>query len=110
MLAQAEAAGMRGGFYHSSVNQPHPDRTRAILKRHPEVRRLIGRNPWTALVMLLVLGLQCVMAWVFGRLGLGYWWLALIAAYAIGAFANHCMYVFVHDATHHLLFHSNTLN
>ena len=39
-----------------------------------------------------------------GHLGLGYWWLSLLVAYGVGAFANHCNYVIIHDATHNLIF------
>jgi len=45
-----------------------------------------------------------------GRLGLHYWWAALLTAYGVGAFANHCLYVIVHDATHRLIFRSRTTN
>lgn len=34
-----------------------------------------------------------------GRRGGSYWWLSLIVAYGLGAFANHCSYVLIHDAT-----------
>jgi hypothetical protein len=27
-----------------------------------------------------------------GQLGWGYWWLSLLVAYGVGAFANHCNY------------------
>lgn len=101
---------MAGAFFVSAVDQPHPARTQAILKVHPEIRELIGRNPWTAIIMLGVVGLQIALAICMGRLGLHYWWAALLAAYGIGAFANHCLYVVVHDATHRLIFRSRAAN
>jgi sphingolipid delta-4 desaturase len=101
---------MACAFYVSAVDQPHPARTQAILKAHPEIRELIGRNPWTALIMLAVVGLQIALAIVLGRLGLQYWWAALLAAYCVGAFANHCLYVVVHDATHRLIFKNRATN
>jgi sphingolipid delta-4 desaturase len=97
-------------FLLSQQDQPHPDRTRAILKAHPEVRRLMGRNVWTAAVLAGLVLLQIALAVVMGRLGVGYWWLALVVAYAIGAFANHSLYVIVHEATHNLIFANRTLN
>src|ERR1700761_7504205 len=95
---------MARGFYISAGDQPHPERTRAILKAHPEVRDLVGRNPWTALVALVVVSMQIALAAGMGALGLSYWWLSLVVAYGIGAFANHCLYVVIHDATHRLIF------
>ena len=101
---------MACAFHVSAVDQPHPARTQAILKAHPEIRELIGRNPWTALIMLAVVGLQVALAIVLGGLGLQYWWAALLAAYCVGAFANHCLYVVVHDATHRLIFKNRATN
>jgi sphingolipid delta-4 desaturase len=97
-------------FYRSEFEQPHPQRTRAILKAHPEVRTLMGRNPNTALIALLVLTMQTSIAYGLGGLGAHGWWISLIVAYCVGAFANHCMYVIIHDATHNLIFRSKFLN
>ena len=101
---------MPGAFFVSAVDQPHPERTKAILEAHPEIRLLVGRNPWTALIMLGVVALQVGLAALLGRMGLSYWWLALAVAYGVGAFANHCLYVIIHDATHRLVFRSRIAN
>jgi sphingolipid delta-4 desaturase len=37
-------------------------------------------------------------------------WLVLIVAYLIGAFANHNLYVLIHEATHNLIFKNRTAN
>ena len=97
-------------FHKSLIDQPHPERTRSIMNAHPEVRSLIGRNPWTAAIMLFVLSVQVGMAYMLGHLGLSYWWLCPIAAFCIGAFANHTMYVIIHEATHNLVFMSKIAN
>ncbi len=98
-------------FHQAQYDQPHPQRTRDILKAHPEVRSLIGRNPWTAAIMLFILTLQVSIAYVIGRvLGPQYWWVAPIAAFCIGAFCNHTMYVIIHEATHNLVFTSKIAN
>ena len=101
---------LQTGFYQSELDQPHPERTRAILKAHPEVRALFGRNRMTALIAFSVVSLQTALAFALGRLGWSYWWLSLIVAYAVGAFANHCMYVVIHDSVHNLVFRNKTLN
>jgi hypothetical protein len=49
---------MQAAFYQSESDQPHPGRARAIIKAHPEVRQLMVRNPWTALIALSVVVLQ----------------------------------------------------
>ena len=101
---------MQGNFYHAEFEQPHPERTRAILKAHPEVRSLLRRNPYTALVAALILAVQGGIAFGVSRLGPNGWWMSLIVAYGFGAFANHCTYVIIHDATHNLVFRNKTLN
>src|SRR5437868_5568317 len=101
---------MRAAFFQSDLEHPHVFRARAIVKAHPEVRRLMVRNPWTALIALAIVVLQTVLAWWFGKLGLSYWWLSLLVAYAVGAFADHANYVIIHDATHNLILRRKTWN
>ncbi|KAB2837455.1 MAG: fatty acid desaturase, partial [Melioribacteraceae bacterium] len=37
----------KDNFVYSDSPEPHKARTREILKSHPEVRELIGRNPYS---------------------------------------------------------------
>ncbi|PYK53399.1 MAG: fatty acid desaturase, partial [Verrucomicrobia bacterium] len=101
---------MPAAFFQSESDQPHPGRARAIIKAHPEVRQLMVRNPWTALIALSVVVVQTSLAFCFGKLGFGYWWLSLVIAYCVGAFANHANYVIIHDATHNLIFRNKSWN
>jgi sphingolipid delta-4 desaturase len=97
-------------FHQSQLEQPHPGRARAIVKAHPEVRQLMARNPYTALITLSLLILQSSIAFGMGKLGFHYWWLSSLLAYCVGAFANHANYVIIHDATHNLVFRSKSWN
>ena len=101
---------MQAAFYQSESDQPHPGRARAVIKAHPEVRQLMVRNPWTALIAVSIVILQTEIAYGMGTLGFGYWWLSLIIAFCIGAFANHANYVIIHDATHNLILRSPSWN
>lgn len=101
---------MQAAFYQSELDQPHPERTRAILRAHPEVRQLIGRNPFTAALMLFVVSAQTAIALIMGRLGWSYWWLSLFVAFCLGAFFNHSLYVIIHDASHNLVFKRKSWN
>ena len=101
---------MQPAFYQSELDQPHPARTRAIMKAHPEVRQLMTRNPSTALIAVTIVVLQTAIAFWMGKLGMGYWWLGLLVAYLFGAFANHCAYVIIHDAAHNLVFQAKNWN
>ncbi len=101
---------MQSLFYQVEFDQPHPERTRALLKAHPEVRQLMARNPYTALIAFSVVGLQTGLAFWMGKLGMEYWWLSLLLAYFVGSFANHTNYVVIHDAVHNLIFRNKNLN
>ena len=101
---------MRAAFFQSDLEHPHGGRARAIMRAHPEVRQLMVRNPWTAFIALSIVSLQTGLAYWFGKLGFGYWWLSLIVAYFVGAFADHANYVIIHDATHNLIFRRKTWN
>ncbi len=94
-------------FSYSSAPEPHRERTKLILEKHPEIRKLIGRNPFSFIIILFVLLLQISVAVFVSDKA---WWLALILAYAIGAFANHTMFVLVHEAAHNMIFKNRTLN
>ncbi len=94
-------------FHYSTTPEPHKERTRAILKAHPEVREHIGRNPYSFLVILFVVGLQLTIAYLLSSQP---WWLALLAAFFIGAFANHACYVLIHEAAHNLIFKNRAMN
>src|SRR5438105_1742263 len=101
---------MEAAFYQSEAEQPHPGRARAIIKAHPEVRQLMVRNQWTALIAVSIVLIQTGIAFGMGELGFGYCWLSLLIALFIGAFANHANYVIIHDATHNLIFRNPSWN
>ncbi len=94
-------------FIYSDTTEPHRPRTKEIIKQHPEVRNLIGRNPLSFLIILFVVAFQIAVAFMLRSQP---WWAVLIAAYFIGAFANHCLFVLIHEAAHHLIFKRKNLN
>src|SRR3954452_12437843 len=73
--------------YTDAVNE-HFQRRRDILARHPEVRQLIAKNPWTAVWVFVLVAAQFVIAAFIGQAP---WWVLLIAAYAVGAVINHAL-------------------
>jgi sphingolipid delta-4 desaturase len=109
-LSSITAIPVQAAFFQSESDQPHPARARAIVKAHPEVRQLMVRNPWTALIALSIVAGQTAIAYGFGKLGFHYWWLSFLVAYFVGAFANHANYVIIHDATHNLILRRKSWN
>lgn len=94
-------SGSRSDFVHSNIPEPHRARTKEILGRHPEIRRLIGHNPLTFWYTVAIVAAQFALAWfVAGQA----WWVVVVLAYCVGAFANHALFVMIHECTHRLVF------
>ena len=97
----------RTDFTYSEKQEPHRIRTRQILQQHPEMRKLIGKNPNTIFVILGIVAFQVLMAWLLRDQS---WWLVVGAAYLLGAFADHALFVMIHECAHHLLFKNRAAN
>jgi sphingolipid delta-4 desaturase len=94
-------------FVFSNEPEPHRMRTRQMLKQHPEIKKLIGKNPYSFIAVTFC---------VFAQIGIAYllrdqpWWAILLAAFCIGAFISHNLFVFVHESTHNLIFNTKAAN
>lgn len=106
MTASSQA---KAKFQMIQVNyaEPHFKRTQDILKAHPEVKKLFGNVPSTAWYVYGIVLLQVLVAVVLGHAP---WWGILIAAYSVGAVANHALFVLIHECTHNLIFKSSPAN
>ncbi|MBI5729691.1 MAG: hypothetical protein HY963_01000 [Ignavibacteriales bacterium] len=49
-------------FKYSDKSEPHKERTREILKAHPEAREFIGRNPNSIYFIIVIVALQITIA------------------------------------------------
>ncbi|MDJ1504509.1 fatty acid desaturase [Xanthocytophaga agilis] len=88
-------------FTYVTGTEPHRIRTRQILKSHPEVKKLISKNPVTMVWILVCVGIQLVMAYLLKDQP---WYIILAAAWLIGAFPVHTLFVCIHEAAHNLIF------
>ena len=70
--------------------QPHPQRTRKMLKAHPELSKLVGCDPRTFFYLLLIVGMQLAIAAFIGNYP---WWAMIVIAWTVGAVANHACFV-----------------
>ncbi len=94
-------------FTHVEGSEPHRMRTREILKAHPEVKKLISKNPMTAVWILACVSIQLVMAYLVKDQP---WYLILAAAWFIGAFPVHTLFICIHEAAHNLIFKKPSWN
>ena len=82
-------------------------RTKKILKQFPQMRNLIGKNPATIFAIIGLVAFQVVLAWLLRDQS---WWWVFGAAYLLGAFADHALFVMIHECAHQLLFKSRSAN
>ena len=87
--------------------EPHLDRTRRMLKEHPELKKLFGHTPISGLIVL-----GCVAAQVCVAIALRHqpWWASLAAAWLFGAFVDHALWVLIHESSHNLILRSSRAN
>jgi sphingolipid 4-desaturase/C4-monooxygenase len=97
----------RNDFVYSNTTEPHRIRTRQILKQHPDIRKLIGKNPTTFVFIVALVSFQITGAWFLADKP---WWAIFIAAYFVGAFVDHALFVMIHECAHRLIFKSQPAN
>jgi hypothetical protein len=77
---------MATDYIFTDTIDPHVERRRAILKAHPEVKKLFGRNQATFYWILFLVISQLTIAFLVKDASI--WWV-LGLAYFVGAFFNH---------------------
>ena len=71
------------------------------------MRNLIGKNPYTIFAIIGLVSFQVVLAWFVHDKS---WWYVFGAAYLLGAFADHALFVMIHECAHQLLFNGRSAN
>lgn len=97
----------KSAFAWSDECEPHKLRTKEIIQKHPKIRSYIGRNRSTFLIILFCVALMTTMAFLLRDAA---WYWILLAAYCVGAFADHTLFVCVHECSHNLVFKKRGLN
>lgn len=67
----------------------------------------MGKNPNTFYYILGIVGFQMLIAWSVS--GLAWYWVLAIA-WLVGAFANHALFVLIHECTHNMVFNDRIAN
>lgn len=90
--------------------RPAPDhsaRRAALLNGRPELKALVGPTAATAWLAIGVVILQFTVALFVARQP---WWVIILCALSVGAFAIHFLNCVVHECTHNLVFESASSN
>lgn len=85
----------------------HRERARSMIQAHPEIKTLFGHSPLSAVCCLGMAGLQLGVA---AAVSYYPWWVAIVAAYCVGALVNITLFQLAHECDHLLVFKSRTMN
>ena len=86
----------RNSFILVSEPDPHIERRAKILENYPEIRQLIGPNPYSMLLIILLVTLQLTLAWVMSS---QHWLVSLLTAFFIGAYITGSLNALIHETT-----------
>lgn len=90
-----------GDFAYDASQHPHIKRRKAILRRHPLIRRLYGRDLMTMWVIIVGVLDHLLLAWLTARVQGSIGWLVRIgAAMVFGASIVDLLAVCVHECCH----------
>lgn len=106
-------------YYWSEELEPHVQRRKDILKSHPEVKKLFGKNPIVPYSTVILVAIQMVVAanihlvFEYFQSNVLAWVCFLGITYLIGASIAHALFLAIHEVTHDLAFkkkaHNNLL-
>lgn len=91
----------------------HFTRRMEVLKKYPEVRKLMGYDPWAAVLTFFVVTGQLTFAWAVGVWFPSfseYWWQILLLSYVVGGTMNHWAAMAVHEMAHNLMLKTEAQN
>src|SRR5687768_3881153 len=80
--------------------EPHRQRARVILRSHPEIRPLMGRNPFTFFLIVLLVCCQLSLAIVLRDSS---WPILLLVALLAGTIPSYGLGVLIHECAHQLV-------
>src|SRR4051794_10719967 len=94
-------------YIHVSYDEPHSARRRQMLAAHPELRKLTGATPSSALWTLALVAANLAIGLTVQHYA---WYVWLPAAYIAGATIDHALWAMIHEASHNLIFRKRLPN
>lgn len=86
-------------FYWSTEEEPHVARRKAILKKHPEVNKLMGPEPRTKWIVVALVALQVSLSVLLRDAS---WPIYIATVYVVGATITHALFLAIHELAHNL--------
>lgn len=85
----------------------HHNRRSKIWNQYTEVKQLIGHDSRTAIIILIVITIQFIIAHNIHNYQ---WYSLLLLSYWVGAVLNHWCAMAIHESSHNLVFHNVYMN
>lgn len=87
------------GFYWSPLEEPHVSRRKAILKKYPQVNKLMGPEPRTKWIVLVLVAVQVSLSVLLREAS---WPVYVLLTYVVGATITHALFLAIHELAHNL--------
>ncbi|RGB38229.1 fatty acid desaturase-domain-containing protein [Rhizophagus diaphanus] len=87
-------------FAIDDLDEPHMKRRITILNHHPEIEQLYGYDIKTIPITIIVVLMQLIAAYIFGRILLDWDWVMIIYSYVIGGTMTQIYFAIIHEAAH----------
>lgn len=98
-------AGDLNDFIWVMNDEPHSSRRKEMLKKHPEVKKLMGHEPLTKYIVTALLCLQLGMAYHLREDALwGGTFKFWLCAYVVGGTVSQALFLACHEISHNLAF------
>ena len=88
------------------TEEPHISRRQAILKKYPEIKKLMGYDPMLAVWVTIEVIIQLVACYAISIYDPS-WLVVTLAAYFFGGYLNHSLGAAIHEIGHNLAFGHN---
>ncbi|MBT7610852.1 MAG: fatty acid desaturase [Bacteriovoracaceae bacterium] len=98
---------MEHSFSYTKNPNPHVKRSREMIKKYPELRKLIGPYQRSALYIFLMVGTMLGIAYWCKSLS---WPIIFLLSYTVGALIDHALFAMMHESAHNLVFKSARAN
>merc|ERR1711892_316477 len=89
-------------FIGRPSDEPHVARRKAIIKAHPEIKKLFGHEPLTKWIMIGLITFQLASAYMLRDMA--YTWQYFLWIYVFGATAAQAIFLGIHEISHGLAF------
>jgi len=94
-------------FTWIETDEPHATRRKLILEKHPEIRKLFGFEPMTAVIVLGIFISQVLVAYAMRNAS---WGVLIAVAWIYGGTVNHSLQLAVHELSHNLCWETQVYN